>query len=68
MSCKGTVFVVVLRTGRTIARTLPASAKVVNAPVYTPLASKCPMLICTLAWSLAVISLLVHELRADSTK
>lgn len=53
------------RKTRTIARTLPASARVVNAPVYTPLASRWPMLICTLAWSLAVISLLVHELRTQ---
>lgn len=44
------------------ARTLPASASVVYAPVYTPSAFRWPMLICTEAWSLAVISLLVHEL------
>ena len=39
------------------ARTLPASASVVVAPV------KIPTLSCTEPWSLAVISLLVHELR-----
>ena len=44
------------------ARTLPASASVVYAPVYTPSAFRWPTLIWTEAWSLAVMSLLVHEL------
>jgi hypothetical protein len=44
------------------ARTLPASASVVVAPVKMPSALRWPTLIWTAAWSLAVISLLVHEL------
>jgi len=41
---------------------LPASASVVVAPVKMPSALRWPTLIWTAAWSLAVISLLVHEL------
>jgi hypothetical protein len=44
------------------ARTLPASASVVVEPVKIPSALRWPTLICTAAWSLAVMSLLVHEL------
>ena len=53
-----------LTGGLTEPLTLPLRAKVVNCLLYTPSSSRCPMLICTLAWSFALISLLVHELQA----
>ena len=50
---------------RTIARTLPARAKVVKLPsTYWPFSFRWPMLICTAAWSLAVISLFVYALHS----
>lgn len=51
----------------TCARTLPARAKVVNWPLYVPSSFRWPMFSCTLAWSLAVISLLVHALKKGYT-
>ncbi len=48
---------------RTLLRSWPHRAKVEKEPLYTPLSSRWPMLSCTAPWSLAVISLLVHELR-----
>lgn len=48
---------------RTLLRSWPHRAKVEKEPLYTPLSSRWPTLSCTAPWSLAVISLLVHELR-----
>jgi len=47
----------------TWARTNPERANVVKRPSYRPFSSKWPMLICTEAWSLAVIILFVAELQ-----
>jgi hypothetical protein len=50
----------------TWARTNPERANVVKWPSYRPFSSKCPMLICTEAWSLAVMILFVAELQEQN--
>jgi len=52
----------------TRARTNPERANVVKVPSYNPFSSKCPMLIWTEAWSLAVMILFVAELEKKQHK